>query len=135
MDMNNVNWLAILAAAILNFVLGGLWYSPLLFGKAWQAENKLSDEELKNGNMARIFGFSFLWSIVMAVNLGIFLADPGTDAVWGLSAGFLAGFGWVAMAIFIIGLFVRKSTRYMLINAGYMIVSFVAMGLILGAWR
>jgi hypothetical protein len=135
MDMNNINWLAIIVAAILNFVLGGLWYSTLLFGKAWQTENKLSDEDLKKGNMARIFGFSFLWSVIMAVNLGMFLADPGTDVVWGLSAGFLTGFGWVSMAIFTIGLFERRSTRYMLINAGYMTVSFSVMGLVIGAWR
>lgn len=133
--MASVNWIAVIVAAILNFILGGLWYSPALFGKAWQAENKLSDEDLKKGNTAKIFGFSFFWSLIMAANLGLFLAGPDTDPGWGLTAGFLTGFGWVAMAIFTIGLFERKSTRYMLINAGYMIVSFTIMGLIIGVWR
>lgn len=135
MDMSSINWVAVIVAAVLNFGLGGLWYSPMLFGKAWQAENKLSDEDLKRGNMAKIFGFSFLWSLVMSTNLGMFLADPKTDLSWCLTAGFLTGFGWVAMAIFTIGLFERKSIRYMLINAGYMTVSFTMMGLIIGAWR
>lgn len=135
MDMSTLNWLAIIVAALANFMLGGLWYSPVLFGKAWQKENHLSDEDLKNGNMAKIFGFAFLWSFVMAFNLGMFLNDPSTDVNFGLMAGFLAGFGWVAAAIFIIGLFERKSNAYMLINAGYMVVSFVLMGLIIGAWR
>lgn len=135
MDISSINWIAVIVAAILNFVLGGLWYSPILFGKAWQAENKLSDEDLKKGNMVKIFGFSLLWSLIMSANLGMFLADPKTDLAWGLTAGFLTGFGWVAMAIFIIGLFERKSTRYMLINAGYMTVSFTIMGLVIGAWR
>ena len=36
--MPEVNWIAIVAAAILSFLLGGLWYSPVLFGKAWQRE-------------------------------------------------------------------------------------------------
>ncbi|MBL7888300.1 MAG: DUF1761 domain-containing protein [Bacteroidia bacterium] len=135
MDMSSVNWIAVIVAAVLNFLLGGLWYSPMLFGKAWQAENKLSDEDLKKGHMAKIFGFSFLWSLVMSANLGMFLADPKTDLAWGITAGFLTGFGWVAMAIFTIGLFERKSTRYMLINAGYMTISFTIMGLVIGAWR
>lgn len=135
MDISNINWLAVTAAALLNFILGGLWYSPALFGKAWQAENKFSDEDLKKGNMAKIFGFSFLWSVIMSANLAMFLADPATDLLWGLTAGFLTGFGWVGMAVFTIGLFERKSTKYMLINAGYMTVSFMLMGSILGAWR
>lgn len=135
MDMSSINWIAVIVAAILNFVLGGLWYSPMLFGKQWQRENKLSDEDIKRGNMAKIFGFSLLWSLVMSANLGMFLADPKTELAWGIIAGFLTGFGWVAMAIFTIGLFERKTTKYMLINAGYMTVSFTIMGLVIGAWR
>lgn len=135
MDFSTLNWIAVITAAFTNFMLGGLWYSPLLFGKIWQKENKLSDEDLKKGNMARIFGFSFVWSLVMAFNLSMFLNDSATTLSWGIAAGFLAGFGWVAMAIYIIGLFERKSTTYMLINSGYMIVSFLLMGAIIGVWR
>lgn len=135
MDISTLNWAAVACAAVANFLIGGLWYSPVFFGKAWQKANKLSDEDLKKGNMGKLFGLSFLWSLVMALNLGLFLNDPSTTLSWGIMAGFLAGFGWVAMAIFIIGLFERRSSAYMLINAGYMIVSFLVMGLILGAWR
>jgi len=60
MDASNMNWLAIIVAALANFLLGGLWYSPILFGKRWQKENNLSDEDLKNTNQLRVFGFSLL---------------------------------------------------------------------------
>ncbi len=135
MDISTINWLAVIAAALSTFLLGGVWYSPALFGNAWMRENGFTEEQLKKRNMARIFGFSFLWGLIMSVNLAMFLNDPATDLSWGASAGFLAGFGWVAMAIFVLGLFEGRSTRLMLINAGYFIVSFVIMGLILGAWR
>jgi hypothetical protein len=134
MNMATINWLAVLTAAISTFVLGGLWYSNALFGKAWMKENNLTPEETKKG-AARVFTFSFLWSFVMSFNLAMYLNDSKTDTAWGGIAGFLAGFGWVAMSIFIIGLFEKKSTRYMLINAGYMVLSFIIMGLIIGAWR
>ncbi len=98
-------------------------------------ENNFTDEDLKKGNMPRIFGFTFLYSIVMAFNLAMFLNDATTTAGWGAIAGFLAGFGWVALSIFIIGQFERKSTKYMLIHGGYVTVSFVVMGLIIGIWR
>ena len=44
--MPEVNWIAIVVAAVGSFVLGGLWYSPVLFGKAWQREAGLTDEKL-----------------------------------------------------------------------------------------
>jgi hypothetical protein len=135
MDFSTINWLAVLVAALSTFLLGGLWYSPALLGIMWMKENGFTDDDMKTGNMAKIFGLSFVWSLVMSVTLAMFLNAPNTDAGWGATAGFLAGFGWVAMGIFIIGLFERKSWMYMLINAGYMTVSFTIMGLIIGAWR
>jgi len=135
MNISTLNWAAVFAATIAGFAIGGLWYSPLLFAKAWMKENGFTEEGMKNSNMGKIFGLTFLFSFVMAFNLAMFLNDVKTDAAWGATAGFLAGFGWVAMAIFINGQFERKSTRYMLINAGYMTVALTVMGLILGAWR
>ena len=135
MDISTLNWPAIIVAAVSSFLIGGLWYSPILFGKQWMQENNLTDEEMKKGNMPKIFGLTFLFSLIMAFNLAMFLNDSKTDAAWGATAGFLAGFGWVAMCIFTIGQFERKSTRYMLINGGYVTVGLTVMGLILGIWR
>jgi uncharacterized protein DUF1761 len=133
--MPHINWLAVLAAAVSTFALGGLWYSPALFGRAWMSVNKLDSAELAKSNMAKIFGLAFVFALVMAANLAAFLAEPKTTATWGATAGFLAGFGWVTLGIATIALFERRSTKYVLINGGYMTVAFVVMGLILGAWR
>lgn len=133
--MPHINWFAVLAAAISTFVLGGLWYSPALFGRAWMTVNNLNNEQLSKSNMAKVFGLAFVFAVVMAANLAAFLAEPKTNASWGATAGFLAGFGWVALGIATIALFERRSAKYVLINGGYMTVAFVLMGLILGAWR
>ncbi len=135
MEISTLNWLAVIVAALSNFLIGGLWYSPVLFGKLWMKENNFSDDDLKKGNMAKIFGLTFLFSFVMAFNLAMFLNDADTTVAWGAVAGFLAGFGWVAMAISIIGQFERKSTKYILIHSGYVTISFIVMGLIIGVWR
>jgi len=135
MGISTLNWFAIIVAALSNFMIGGLWYSPILFGKLWMKENNFSDDDLKKGNMPKIFGLTFLFSFVMAFNLAMYLNDSNTTMSWGAIAGFLAGFGWVAMSIFIIGQFERKSTKYMLIHGGYVTISFVFMGLIIGLWR
>lgn len=133
--MPHINWLAVLAAALSTFVLGGLWYSPALFGKAWMSVNRFNSEDLAKSNMAKIFGLAFAFALLMAANLAAFLAEPKTTATWGATAGFLAGFGWVTLGIATISLFERRSLKYILINGGYMTVAFVVMGLILGAWR
>jgi hypothetical protein len=135
MNMSTLNWPAIIVAALSTFLIGGLWYSPALFGKRWMKENNFTKEGQGAASMGKVFGLAFLWSFVMSFNLGMYLNAPGTNLSWGATAGFLAGFGWVTMAIFVIGLFERKSVAYMLIHAGYMTVSFVVMGAIIGAWR
>ena len=128
MDFSNINYFAVLAAAAVDFILGGLWYSPLLFGKAWMRANNFTDADVQTFSKARMFGWSIVFSLVMALNLAMFLAAPDTNASWGMTAGALAGLGWVAMAIAIIGLFENKSWSYIAINGGYMTVAFTIMG-------
>lgn len=135
MDFSTLNWWAVLVAALSTFVLGGLWYSPLLFAKGWMKTNNFTEDDAKKGNPAVTFGVSFLAALVMALNLAVFLNTPDTTLLWGLGAGLLAGCGWVAMALVVIGLFERRRLAWMLINGGYMVLAFGLMGLILGAWR
>ena len=135
MENISINHLAVIVAALSTFFLGGLWYSSILFGKAWQRVNNFSDEDLKKANMAKIFGLSFIFSLVMAYNLAFFIGDPSIGAGTGAMYGFFTGLGWVTMGMFITGLFERRSWTYMLIHGGYMSLTFTIMGLIIGAWR
>lgn len=135
MEFSSVNWIAVILAAIATFVIGGLWYSPLLFAKAWMKENGFSDEDLKSGTSpALIFGGSFVLELIAALALGLVLG-PEATARSGAIAGALIGAAWVATSIGVLYLFERKSVRLFLINAGYFVVSFLVMGLIIGAWR
>jgi len=133
MNLHTLNLWAILAAAISAFLVGGLWYSKLMFAGAWKRANGFSADPPAAG--AKIFGLSLLFSLVMAFNLAMFLNDAKTTAAWGAAAGFLAGFGWGAMGLAIISLFERRPASYVLINGGYVTVALTLMGLILGAWR
>lgn len=136
MNPNQINWLAVLAAALSMFMIGGLWYSPALFGKAWLRANAFSHQEIeKDGNKLRAFGGSFVLALIMAANLAFFLASPNTTVAWGMTAGALAGVGWAAAGLAVVALFERRPAAYILINGGYLIVGFIAMGAILGGWR
>ena len=91
MDFSSINYFAVLAAAVSTFVLGGLWFSPLLFGKAWMRANNFTEAEVQTFSKARMFGWSIVFSLVMAINLAMFLAGPGTRATWGKTAGVVTG--------------------------------------------
>lgn len=127
-----LNWFAVLAAAASSFVLGGLWYS-VLFAKPWQAAAGLSDEQVKSGNPALIFGGSFVLALIASASFAVFLGSE-IDATTGALYGFTAGLCWVAASFGINYLFERKSLRLFLINGGYHTLQFTLIGLILGAW-
>ena len=139
MDMSNINFLAVIAATLSTFVVGWLWYGPL-FGGAWITSVGMSEEQLKQGNMAKIFGFAFIFEFIMAFNLAMFfygspegaeMMTAGTGAFY----GFLTGFGWIFFALAVNGLYEQKSWKYIFINGGYWSVSLTVMGLILGVWK
>ena len=135
MNPNQINWLAVVAAALSTFVVGGLWYSPLLFGKAWLKANGFTEEQARDFNKGRVFIGAFILAFMMSADLAAFLAGPDTSLLWGITAGALAGVGWAAGGLAVVALFENRSWRYIGINGGYLIVSFVLMGGILGAWR
>ena len=132
--MEAINYLAVLAAAISTFVIGGLWYSPVLFHGPWMTANGFTEADVNKGSAGAIFGLAFLFALVMAFNLAMFLNDPGTTVGWGAAAGALAAV-WVVLGIATIALFERRPWTYTAINGGYWLVAFVVMGTILGAWR
>ncbi len=132
--MPKINVIAVAAAALSAFLIGGIWYSPILFYKTWLEETGLTEDALKRRNMGLVFGGSFVLSLVIAFNLAAFLAGP-PNLAWGLAAGALAGAGWVATGMGITYLFEKRSLKLWLVNAGYHAVTFVVMGGILGAWK
>ncbi len=137
MDFSNINYLAVIVAAIAGFALGSLWYSSALFGKAWQKELGFTDEYLKEGNMAKIFGFAFLLMIIMSLGMSFLIRghfDGQVDMLSGLKHGFYIGLVFVGTSMGINVLFQRKSFKLWFIDAGYQILILCIMGAVIGAW-
>ena len=132
--MKDMNVLAVFAAALSAFLLGGVWYSPALFAKAWQRETGLSDEDLRKRSPGLIFGGSFVLSLIAAFVFAMFLG-PRPALQLALGAGASAGLCWVAASFGINYLFERKSMKLFLINGGYHTLQFTLYGLILGLWH
>ena len=128
-----VNWLAVIAAALSSFVLGGLWYSAL-FAKPWMKAAGLTEEQVRSGNPVVIFGGSFVLALIASATFAMFLG-PNVDATTGTLYGLCAGVFWVATSFGSTYLFERRSLSLFLINGGYRAIQFTLIGLILGAWH
>ncbi|QYJ07684.1 DUF1761 domain-containing protein [Qipengyuania flava] len=125
-----LNWIAIIAAAVSAFVLGGLWYGPL-FGKKWAALVGITEEDQKNASMATVFGGAFVLSLIAAAVFAAFLGpQPGVE--FATAAGFAAGLGWVAATFGINYLFAQRPFALWLIDGGYATLQFTLYGLVIG---
>jgi hypothetical protein len=125
-----MNIWTVLLAAVSSFLVGGLWYSPVLFGKAWNAEN---GSQPTAGHPAKVFGVSFAFSLVAAA---AFAAILGPSPMFGeaLKLGALVGVGLVAASFGINYQFAQRSFRLWLIDGGYHAVQFLLFGVVFGLW-
>ncbi len=133
LNFSDINWLSVIVSALAAFAIGGLWYSPVLFSKVWQREVKLSDEDIKDSNMAMIFGTTFVLNVIGAIALDMVIGVESTF-MSGLCTGLYVSIVWIATSFGINYLYTRKSFKLYLIDAFYYIVFFSVMGAILGAW-
>lgn len=131
-----INWLAVVLAAVSPFLVGGIWYSPPLFMRPWQALTGVTDEQFASG-----FGKALAISVPTALlaaatvayvaDLGKEFYDSGT-----LTAGLLAALGlWAGLVMTTIvtnNAFERRPFKLSLIQSGNQLVTFALMGLIIG---
>jgi hypothetical protein len=133
--MPEVNALAVVGAALSSFLLGGLWYSKLLFCDVWSREAgmKAAVDEKTSRHPAKVFGLSAVTALVSAYALGAFLGpDPalGPAVLWGA----VAGAGLVGMSFAMNYAFAGRSTKLWLVDAGYHTAQFTLYGLVFGLW-
>lgn len=133
MNGGAINWLAVVAAAVASFLIGGLWYGPAL-GKAWMRASGIDAAKAAQARMGMVFGVSMLLQLVAASVLALFIGADGT-AGFAIGASASVGLFWVAPALGVIYLFEQRPFAHWAINAGYQIVAFTVMGIILGLWR
>lgn len=125
--MNDFSLWPVLAGAAAFFVVGAIWYGAI-FGKAWQSAAGLSDEDVQTGNMAVIFGLTFVFEVLIAMVLWHLLArtNPEPHVVMMMAIGFALGV--MGPAIGINYLYQRKPLKLFLIDIGHFTVGMAAMG-------
>jgi hypothetical protein len=131
--MGQINYLAVVAAAVSAFFLGGLWYGPL-FGNAWLSANGLTPDTAPKGHGAKIFAISFIWALLGAWFFAMFLGQAPAFA-FATAVGFGAGLLWVAGSFAINYQFEQRPAKLLWINGGYHTLQYTLYGAILGLWH
>lgn len=131
MNILDVNWIAVLAAAVMGFVVGGIWYGPIM-GKKWMGAVGLSEEDVKQGNMGAIYGGAFAFSILASWTLAHTFATYMTELSFSVKVltAFGVALGFILPAIGTNYLFSQKSKTLFFIDAGYWLLFYIAMGVV-----
>ena len=152
----NVNFLALLLAALSTLVVGFIWYNPKVLGTIWMKEAGLKQEDMKEFNMFKIFGFSIIYAFLISFILQMltihqfgalgmvggdptiakpsfaaFMADYGTafrSFKHGALHGFMTGLFMILPVTGTNALYEKRSFKYVLVTSGFWIVCFTIMG-------
>jgi Protein of unknown function (DUF1761) len=136
--LGSIRWLPVLAAAAAAFALGAVWYSPLLFGRAWLKAHAYTDEKIAamRATAPRAYAVTFLCYVVMAAAMSILLFRIGVvSGLTGIKLGALLGIGIAAPLGLTANLYSDAPLSAWGIDAGHQIVMLMLMGAILAAWR
>ena len=128
MSVSELSWLTILVAAIMGFVVGGIWYGPIM-GQRWLAAVGLMEQDVHNGSMVTVYVCAFVLSVIASAVLAWVLnAFAGLDEVGRVLVALCITAGFIVPAIGTNYLFSQKSRALFLIDAMYWVLFYLAMG-------
>jgi hypothetical protein len=140
MELMGINLWSVLVAAVATMILGFLWYSPFLFARPWTVlmgydpNDKAKIEEMQKG-AGKIYGIAFVASLVSAFVLAKIIDVTTVNSVlYGMKVGFAMWLGFVTTVQLTGVLFAKQPVKLYLINTGYQLVCYLAMGAILAVW-
>lgn len=138
MDLGALNWWAVIVGVLFNQVLGATWYGTL--AKPWMAEVGLTDDDMEamKGTPRQWYPYvvALVLAFVFTLGLALLAQGLGVDSFGeGLGLGLLAAVGFVLTSHGVNYTFEGRSLRLFAINAGYPLVSYCVIGVLLALWR
>lgn len=129
--MPDINHLAVIAASVISFALGALWYSPLLFLEAWL---KAAGKEKQTGHSPIVFLVSFILTLISCYTFASWLG-PSPELIHATMRGVAVGACFVAASFGVNNRFAAEPLNRWAIDGGYHVVRFALFGIVLGLWH
>ena len=142
MYYHGINLWAVLVCGVTSFIIGGLWYSPVMFVKPWMKALGRSKDDFKNSSPALPMLLSFISGLVMAFVMAHILnlafgkcPNPQPDLTEAIETAIGCWGAFTLLPIFVTRNFEQSSNTIFYINVAYRLVDFVVMAVILTLWR
>ena len=137
--LSDLNWLAVLVAALAYFAVGAIWYAPRVFGTIWGTAGGLRLPEPGSRPSPAIYVTPLIGSIVSAVALGMLAKASGTDTFKeGIVLGLVVAIGFALTITFVTAQFETGKPKPMVwgaVNAGYHVVGNLLAAIIIASWQ
>lgn len=143
--METVNFGAIAVAALMPMLVGFLYYHPKLAGKPWMEANGFTLESLGKGPKPILYGVALLLSVMLSMFVASNVTGPGQETApdghsyvtfqHGIVHGIVMTLMFVIPVLGTMGIFEKKSLKWVIVNAGYWLITLSIMAGILSAWR
>lgn len=132
---HNINYWAVLIAAVISMGLGAVWYSPLLFGKTWaKLIGKKMDDMRANAGPA--YTVTTIAALVQAFLLANVVKDTNVTTFGnGLLLGLILWVGFVAASTVSDTVFAGRPWKLWKLNTGYYLVVLLVNSAVLAVWR
>ncbi len=134
LDLGAINYLAVLAAGVVAWIVGGVWYSRPVLGLRWMNLAGVSEEQTQQGAIVN-FIVGLILAILTALFLAFVLQALGASTVLdGIVGGLLVWLGFLAIPAFLGVVYEKRPVALYALNQGYYFVGFLLMGIILAVW-
>lgn len=134
-----INYPAVIVATLVHYILGGLWYSPLLFGNKFIQLINWSPEQLQqieSESHAKELAIAFVMSLILVYILAHFVQyTKATSVLGGIQTAFWLWLGFVVSTQVATVIFEGRSFGLFLINVSYQLVGCALAGVILAVWK
>jgi hypothetical protein len=139
LDLSTINWLAVIVGAVIYFAIGALWYSPVLFAKAWQRSIGWDPEQPPPEMRVTTYLVPLIGYLVMAIGTGLLAAATGTDTLQeGVVLGLVLGIGFAAAHTLVDATFDPNKPQpwtWFAITAAYNAIGLLIVAVIVAVWQ
>lgn len=136
----DINWWALLAATVVNMLVGFVWYSPAFFAKPWAKLTGRKMDEMGDGTAQSYFittlgAFIQAFILLHFVSYAAYFYPTYSDVSVGVITAVWAWLGFVAIPQGVNTIFESRRKKLWAINTGYFLVVLVINGIILSVWK
>ena len=134
---SDINWLAVLVAAIVYFMLGAVWYSKALFGTKWAAVVGLDmSDPNKSKAMAKMMAGTFVLILITCMGIAMLVTRMDLSVLpSALKLGLITGICFATTAVSISFIYESRPTALYFIDCGYHLAGHLIAAIILVLWR